>query len=496
MASSTDPEMVAAIDLGSNSFHMVVARLSHGQLHLLDKLRERVALGDGLDESKNLDPVVEKRALECLERFGQRVRDLPRRCVSVVGTNTLRQMRGRRDFLKRAQQALGHPVNVISGAEEARVIYLGVSHNAPERPGRMLVVDIGGGSTECIIGERFEPVLGHSLYMGCVTWSKRFFAGGVVTAKDMDKAVVAGLLQLRTIKRGFRKLGWESCIGSSGTIRAVASILRANDWSDGTVSRKGLTKLKKAIIKAGHVQHLNLAGMSEDRATVLPGGVAILEAVLQSLGIDSMTASDGALRDGLLYDLLGRIRHEDVRDRTIQTFCDRYHVDLDQARRVERTAARLFESAREPWHLDDEAWDLLRWSAHLHEIGLSVAYAGYRKHGAYLVANADMPGFSRQDQELLSILIRRHRGKVAADLFQKTSRPVLARRLCVLLRLAVALNRSRSTRPPSAISVVAVDGELRLAFPSGWLLKHALTRADLELEIASLASLGIRLEVA
>jgi exopolyphosphatase/guanosine-5'-triphosphate,3'-diphosphate pyrophosphatase len=496
MTQRTPPERVAAIDLGSNSFHMVVARLAHGQLHRLDRLRERVAIGEGLGPDKVLQPEVQERALQCLERFGQIVRELPKGAVRVVGTDTLRRMRGRQSFMKRAQEVLRHPVEVISGVEEARLIYLGVSHLAPETEGRRLVVDIGGGSTECIIGERFEPVLCHSLYMGCVSWSQRYFKDGELTAKSMDKAIVAAHLQLRTMKRGFRALGWQTCLGASGTVKSVAAILRANGWTDDDViTRKGLAKVQKAIVKAGHVDKLDIPGMPVDRRPVLAGGVAILDAVLDSLAVEGMIATDGALRDGVLYDLLGRIQHEDVRDRTIRTFCERYHVDLAQAARVERTAADLFEQVREAWGLDADAKNLLSWAALLHEIGMSIAYASYRKHGAYLVLNADMPGFSREDQEMLSILLRRHRGEIKADLFEDLgSRAVLARRLCVLLRLAVCLNRSRSPRPPPVISVVVAGESLRLAFAGDWLARHALTRADLEIEIAALAALGITLE--
>ena len=490
-------DSLAAVDLGSNSFHMVVARVVHGQPHILDRLRERVVLASGLTKEKRLSEDVQAVALECLERFGQRIRDMPRGSVRAVGTNALRQARNAREFLGRARKALGHPIEVISGHEEARLIYLGVAHTLADTGGRRLVVDIGGGSTECIIGERFEPLQVDSLYMGCVTWSRRFFSSGAIDRDRFRRAQIAAMLEFQPILRRYRALGWQECAGSSGTILACAEVLRQNGWAEGGITPKGLRRLRKALVAAGHADELRLPGLDPDRATSFAGGVAILLAAAESLGVDRMRPSTGALREGLLYDLLGRIGNEDVRVRTIRAFARRYHVDVEHAARVERTALDGFAQVAEAWALDEEARSYLSWAAQLHEIGLDVSYGGYHKHGAYLAANADMPGFSREDQEILAALIRFHRRKLGAapfpDVPKGAARTVT--RLGMLLRLAVVLHRSRTQQPLPPLRLQASEPGLAIAFPKGWLERHALTRTDLEEEAAFLREAGLALQV-
>jgi exopolyphosphatase/guanosine-5'-triphosphate,3'-diphosphate pyrophosphatase len=491
---------VAAIDLGSNSFHMVVARLDHGELQVVDHVRERVALAEGLDEQRNLTPEAWGRALECLSRFGQRLRDMPRGAVRAVGTNTLRRARNARPFLAAAQKALGYRIEVIPGVEEARLIYLGVAHHHADEAPRRLVIDIGGGSTECILGEGFDPLATDSLRMGCVGYSRTYFPGGALSRESMHAARVAAGIELQSIERAYRSAGWDCCIGSSGTILAVDAILRENALSTEGITPRALRKLRKTLIEAGHVEKLQLAGLQEDRKPVLAGGVAILSAVFDGLGIERMEASNGALREGLLYDLLGRIRQEDVRDRTIRNFSQRYHVDLEQARRVELTARALLSQVARAWDLgDSQAARTLSWAARLHEIGLSISYAGHHKHGAYIAQHADMPGFSRRDQECLAALITNHRRKPHLEAFESLSDPATAeetKKLCAVLRLAVLLNRSRSPRSRPEPRLSAKGSGLTLRLPAPWLARHPLTRADLEAEAQRLAELGFTFELA
>ena len=486
------------MDLGSNSFHMVVARVEDGHVHVVDRLKERVGLAAGLDDDVNLTREAQRRALACLARFGQRLRDMPARNVRAVGTNALRRARNVREFLARAQPVLGHRIEVIPGREEARLIYLGVAHARQDDPGRRLVVDIGGGSTECIIGRRFEPIVTDSLDMGCVVWSLRHFPGGRVTRKSMERATLAARLELRPIRRRYRRLGWSVCLGSSGTILAVEQILRQSGWSDQGVTRKGLRRLRDAMADAGRSDRLDLPGLDPERAAVLPGGVAILSAIVDGLRIDRLVPSSGALREGVVYDLLGRFGHEDVRDRSIRRFARRHGADAAQAARVGATAAKALQGVASAWDLAaDEPRKLLAWAAQVHESGLSVAYSGHHRHGAYLVANSDLPGFARDDQMTLAALVMGHRRKLQPELFDALpgGTSLRALRLCVILRLAVVLHRSRSDRRGASLKWRARDETLDLRFPGGWLDRHPLTRADLDEERALLADAGIRLRV-
>ncbi len=490
-------DVTAAVDLGSNSFHMIIARVQEGNVRVVDRLREQVQLAAGLGGTRVLSEASQARAIACLERFGERLQVVPQGNVRAVGTNTLRRARNRTAFLHKAQIALGHPVEIIAGQEEARLIYLGVAHTLADDQGQRLVMDIGGGSTEFIIGERFETLNRESLPMGCVSTTLRFFPEDRITGQAMEDAGIAAHLELETIERRYRRIGWVDCIGSSGTIKSVRAVLEANGWSDTGITLKGLQKLRKAMVKAGSVQALSLDGLSKERAPVFPGGVAILTAAFESLGIGHMHVSDGALREGLLYDLLGRIGHEDVRERTIQSMVRRYHVSERFAERVEQTAQTCLNQVMASWGLGaEENRNMLRWAALLHEIGLAISHNGYHKHGAYLVRHSDMSGFSRQNQEMLAVLIRGHRRKLPVAELAELEGPMVgaAERLCILLRLAVLLNHGRSPDPLPPFNLVAEDRGLELIFPEGWLAGHPLTAANLEREADYLKAVKFKLK--
>ncbi|MBK8179077.1 MAG: Ppx/GppA family phosphatase [Planctomycetes bacterium] len=497
-APETRAETVAAVDLGSNSFHMVVAQHVDGELVVLDRLRERVALAEGLDDSKRLKERVSERALACLARFGQRLREHPPGSVRAVGTSALRQAKNSESFLARAREALGHPIELVSGREEARLIYLGVAHFSAGTAARRLVVDIGGGSTECILGEDYEALRTDSLHMGCVNYSERFFPGGVITRERLKQAEVAAALEFSPIARTYKSLGWDVCIGSSGTILGIESVLAASHWCEHGIDSAGLKQLGRALVDLGHVDRLDLPGMPSDRGPVLPGGYAILRAAFKGFQIEAMQTSQGAMREGLLFDLLGRIHHADVRDESVRRWMQRYGIDVEQASRVERTAAYLLERVAADWGLESpENRRLLSWAARLHELGLSVNWSGYHKHGAYLVLHGDLPGFSRQEQALLASLILGHRRKLSEETFAGMAglRAPLALKLCVLLRLAARLNRSRSPRPLPPLRLRVRKLAIELLFPPDWLEGHALTRADLEEEARILADVGVVLSV-
>jgi exopolyphosphatase / guanosine-5'-triphosphate,3'-diphosphate pyrophosphatase len=491
-------EIMAAVDLGSNSFHMVLARFQHEQLSIVDRLREMVSLASGLTATGYLDDASQERALTCLRRFGQRLRDMHADQVRVVGTNTLRKARNSSAFLLAAEEALGQPVEVISGMEEARLIYLGVSHHTDSSPGNNLVIDIGGGSTELIIGRGHEPLRLESLYMGCVGLSKRFFGEGRLTRKRFTRARLAVSLELRPIMASFRQTGWQTAIGSSGTIRAVRHMVRELGLAESGITRESVEAVIEHMIAAGRVAKLSLPGLGADRAPVFAGGVAILAEALTALDIDRIGVSDGALREGLLYDMLGRRQHEDVRERSIRALQLRFHVDPAQAERVEATATMLFALVAPGWSLDPETDELLlRWAARLYEIGLDIAHSKYHEHGGYLLANADLPGFSRLEQQLLAKLVSHHRRKLDdlnLDVLPTGWREATFK-LIVLLRLAVLLNRGRSPVDLPPLKVSCGAGSLSLRFGKRWLGHNPLTHADLLEEQAYLALRGFKLDV-
>jgi exopolyphosphatase / guanosine-5'-triphosphate,3'-diphosphate pyrophosphatase len=493
------PDVLAAVDLGSNSFHLVVARHSHGQLVIIDRLREMVRLAAGVEENGRIDKEVAARALACLQRFGQRLRDMRADSVRVVGTNALRVAHRKQAFLERAREALGHPIEIISGMEEARLIYAGVAHTMPSEPGRRLVVDIGGGSTELIIGEGLTPLELESLQMGCVSLSERFFRDGKISAKRMAAARMAARLELEPVQAAFKRRGWDRTAGSSGTVRAIGESIRELDPQALAITPAGLERASDYVVQAGHVRELKLAPLTEDRRPVFPGGLAILAEIVAGLGIKEMRIADGAMREGLLYDMVGRYTDEDARERTVRGMQQRYHVDFAQAERVEATALDFLEQTRDVWKLqgDPPADLVLKWAARLHEIGLDVSHSGYHRHGAYLLENADMPGFSREEQRLLACVVGGHRRKLALEGLEELVPPWdrSAVQLIVILRLAVLLNRGRSPTALPPIELSAAPKSLELLFPARWLKEHPLTSADLQQEVNYLRPAGLRLRV-
>ena len=496
LPNSDSAEIIAAVDLGSNSFHMKVARVMDSQLAVIDRMRDTVRLAAGLTERGKLRQKACRKALATLERFGQRLRDVPSSNVRAVGTSTLRRAHNSDAFLVEAEEALGHPIEVISGREEARLIYLGVAHSTAQDVGRRLVVDIGGGSTELIIGRNFDTLRTESLYMGCVGMSREFFAGGAIDARRMRAAELAARQELESVEESYRRLGWNSAVGSSGTVRNVREVLHSQEWSRRGITAKGLKKLRDALIQSGSAERLDLPGLQPERAPVFAGGVAILVAIFDALGIESMSCADGALREGLLYDLMGRLQHHDVREASIDNLCGRYRVEEDQARRVAAGAGFLLARVAPIWNLGDERYaHLLEWAARLHEIGLDIAHSGYHRHGAYVLRNADLPGFSRQEQAEVAALVQVHRRKFDARQFDDLPRKHRSRllSLSVLLRIAVVLHRGRQDIDLTSVHVEAGEGWLRLGFPAQWLSEHPLTDADLARETSYLKANGVDL---
>jgi len=484
---------LGAVDLGSNSFHLAIARVVDDQIYPLDAMKETVRLGSGLTADKNLDSLAQDRAIAALKRFSERLAGMPREAVRVVGTNALRVAKNAKPFLREAQATLGFPIEVISGREEARLIYLGVVHSLPLSQENRLVVDIGGGSTECIIGNKLKPRAMESLYMGCVSYTTRFFPDGKIEKKAFKQAQFAAREQVQTIATRFEKTGWKEAVGSSGTARSIAEVLVKNGQAPRGITAGGLEWLKDQLIAAGDFRKLSLEGLREDRIPVVAGGVAIMSGVFDELGLDEMTVAEGALRDGVLWDLLGRVHHRDIREVTVEQFVHRYHVDIVQSQRVGALARELLKE------LDDKAGDLmpladyLVWAAKLHEVGISIAQGAYHKHSAYILANADMPGFSRQEQAWLSNLVLAQRGKLSKMRAAFEDDPRLAA-LAFALRLAVIFYRSRRTLELPKMKVARKPKGFRLELDSAWLNENSLAALALDAEREQWGSVGLALE--
>jgi exopolyphosphatase/guanosine-5'-triphosphate,3'-diphosphate pyrophosphatase len=480
---------LAAIDLGSNSFHLQVGRVEGDQLFYLDSIKEPVRLASGLTANKRLDVASQRRALNFLARIGERLQGMPPGAVRAVGTSALRVAKNAPEFLEKARAALGFEIEIVAGREEARLIYLGVSHSLPLTQTPRLVVDIGGGSTECIIGTGYEPQERESLRMGCVVFTKQFFPDGVVNAAAMDAADTAARVEIQLVASQFRASaalpGWREAVGSSGTARALGEICRMNGHSDGAITLPGLLWLRERLIKAGQVNQLELPGMKPDRRPVMAGGLAIMLALFEELGIETMNVAQGAMREGILWDLLGRVHDRDMRDITVTQFQQRYRVDGKQAQRVADLALLLANQITPQItpgieELNEDALRALTWAALLHEVGISIAHSGFHKHGAYILENADMPGFSRRDQIRLAALVRASRGGLG-KLGMNASDPNWPLVLC--LRLAVLFNSGRSKLALPNARLKCTDGACELQLTAAWLNVNPLTQAALDDEL-------------
>lgn len=485
-------QLLAAIDLGSNSFRLSVGRVvQHDgvqQIFSIDRLKETVRLAAGLDENRVLDEAAIQRAVDVLQRFGERIRDFHPNQVRAVATNTFRVTKNIEELLSRAEAALGFPIEIISGQEEARLVFSGVVHELPPSKESRLVVDIGGGSTEFIIGKGLEPKLMQSLHMGCVSYTKAFFPNGVVTEKGFEKAELAASKELEIISKLYRKTGWEQAFGSSGTAKAIIAVLRESGFSNKGITLEGMLKLKRVLIKYGSARSPELRGLKTDRIEVLPAGLAIMIAIFRSLKVERMLQGEGALRVGVLYDMLGRHVASDKRDETVKIFMRRYHIDTKQASRVKNLALDLYDEIN-----PDDKEDIRRavsWAADLHEIGLSISQSSYHKHTSYVLEHADMPGFSSDDQRRLSILTLVHQGRLNKTHIQSLSSDKWQAILC--LRLATLFLRKRQNQKLDKIIHLSTDNHrtIALRLDKEWLDDHPLTRYSLELEAQEWQSVG------
>jgi len=494
--------LLAAVDLGSNSFRLSIGRVvqQDGMAHLytVDRLRASVRLASGLDENNRLDDAAIARAITVLKRFGERLAGFSPTRVRAVATNTFRVATNIADVLPLAQQALGFPIAVISGREEARLIFSGVVNELPPSVDNRLVIDIGGGSTELIIGKGVEPLRLASLFMGCISHTRRFFPDGRITEERMRQAIVAAQRELEGIASQYRKTGWREAYGSSGTAKGLLAILRESGWSQRGITLEGMQQLRAKLVCDGKVVMRALPGLRPERAPVLAGGLAIMLAAFQELKIQHMLPGDGALRVGVLYDMLGRVAHHDKRDETVRQFIKRYQIDAAQAARVKALAQTFFHQLAldDGAQYDGEQQDLqlaLGWAGSLHEIGLSVAHADYHQHGAYILEHADMPGFTREDQALLAFLVLGHQGKLSKLRSLKPSRHRWLTLLC--LRLAVQLLRRRGVSGERPLRLAVAENTVCIHAPKAWLHAHPLSEYTLQNEAREWEKAGFVLKI-
>ncbi len=461
--------LLAAVDLGSNSYRLEIGRHDHGQVQRVQYLKETVRQGAGLDEARNLTPEAMQRGLDCLARFRERLAGFKRTQVRAVATQTLREARNRDEFLARAHRVLGFPIDVISGREEARLIYQGVAHLLPQSDERRLVVDIGGRSTELILGHQYDAEVTESYRVGSVAWSMRYFPDGVFTEDAFQRAEVAAQAILDEAANRYSPSGWSLAYGSSGTINAIGEILEAAGRGPG-ITRDGLQWLMAQLLAAGTADRVRLVGLKDDRRPVIGGGMSVLLAVFHLLDIESMTPAVGALRHGVLYDLLDRDQREgDVRSATVQRLATRFGVDLAQARRVGEVAAGLLHQlcgASEDADTLARHERKLRWAAMLHEIGSLVSHSDYHKHGAYILDNADAAGFAQPELHRLGLLVLGHRGKLRKLEAELADEDFVHQLLC--LRLAVILCHARRDPDLDGLLLDARRGGFRLTLRPDW----------------------------
>lgn len=481
-----DMTTYAAIDLGSNSFHMIIAREQDGHLQILDKLRETVRLASGLNEAGDITGDTEQLALDTLAQMGQRLREFSSNQVRCVGTNTLRRVSRQSGFLKKAQAALGHRIEIIAGHEEARLIYLGTTHSTTPVDANQLVMDIGGGSTELIIGKDGVPHTLESINIGCVTYTQRYFADGQITPTRYAQARMQAGLQLRPVAKAYRDRGWLNALGCSGTIKAVELIAQSNGWCESGISLSSIEHLRDALFDAGSIDNIQISALKDNRQPVIAGGLAVLEAIFHALHLEHIDVSPSSLREGLLYDLVGRSRREDIREQTVQAMQRKHHTQEMQqhAQRLTNTVSQLFEHVAADWQLDEPQRQSLCWAAQLCESGLSLSHSKYHRHSEYLLQNSDMPGFSWNEQSLLAFLARSHRSRFKLSALENLPSDMhdSAKYLAALLRLAVLFNRSRLEEPLPELTLNIDGTHINLQLDADWLESNPLTQADLLVE--------------
>ncbi|MFT6898307.1 MAG: exopolyphosphatase/guanosine-5'-triphosphate,3'-diphosphate pyrophosphatase [Paraglaciecola sp.] len=492
-----DTSKIAALDIGSNSFHLVVARVVAGSVQIVHRVKQKVRLAEGLGTDYTLSDEAQERGLDALRAVAESLQGFAPQNVRIVATYTLRKASNARTFIRAASKILPYPIEVISGAEEARLIYLGVAHTIHDN-GQRLVIDIGGGSTEFIIGENFNAKLLRSLQMGCVSYTKRFFKNGEFKSKSFEKAITAAQQELEMIDKKYILAGWKICIGTSGTIRSIVELVPQinSKTKENCVTLSDLNKLIKLCCDAGSLDKLQLPDLSDDRKPVFAAGLAVLTAIFKSLQIEEMEFSPAALREGVLYEM-EELTHQDIRQRTTESLATRYDVDIDHARRVHATTMTIYQSIKQDWNIaDKDCQAMLGWAALLHEVGLQINTQGVQRHSGYILQYIDLPGFNQEQQNLVATLVRFHRKKIRphdiSEFALHSNEQVY--KLIAILRLAVLLNIKRQDDILPSMDINAKDGILHLTFPVDWLATKPIFSADLESEANYIKALDLKLD--
>ncbi|NVJ58472.1 MAG: guanosine-5'-triphosphate,3'-diphosphate diphosphatase [Vibrionaceae bacterium] len=493
MSQAVSSPLYAAIDLGSNSFHMLVVRHIDGSVQTMAKIKRKVRLAAGLDEHNALSLEAMQRGWDCLSLFAERLQDIPKENIRIVGTATLRTATNVDDFLAKANQILGHDIEVISGEEEAATIYKGVAHTSGGS-GRRLVVDIGGASTELIIGEGFEAKALTSLKMGCVTWLERHFKDRQLTASNFNNAIQAAKDTLQPMLEQYTQIGWDVCVGASGTVQALQEIMLAQGM-DEVITHSKLKRLQKQAMRADHLEELEIEGLTLERALVFPSGLSILIAIFELLEIDSMTLAGGALREGLVYEMVDELKQDDIRARTIASVQSRYQIDICYGEQVATLASKLLGQCQSEWISEEQGRILLDTAAKLHEIGLTIDFKKGGEHSAYLLQSLDLPGFTRAQKHLLGELTRRYREQLTSLPEQHAISGTSAKRVLRLLRLAVLLSHRRNPDLEPNFRLESDGDKLTLTLDSQWLEQNPLTTAELEIEANRQTDIGWPLSV-
>lgn len=494
--------LLATVDLGSNSFRLLVAKIHEdGTIFPIDQIKETVRLASGLNATNNLTKEAQMFALEVLSRFSERLSNFKKSQVRVVATSTLRVANNASEFIVVANKALGFPIEVISGKEEARLVYIGAMHSLAYTTDKRLVIDIGGGSTEFIIGSGYEPETMESVTMGCVSYSGRYFANGAITEENFDTAILAARSKIQAMEHLFSKREWKIAVGTSGTAKTIYDMCVENGLSE-EITLDGMLQLKKMLVKSKNIKNIRIAGIKEDRKPVIPGGLSIMIAIFEELGIDTMTIADGALREGVMYDLIGRKSNSDLREITVIDLKKRYKLDIAQGNRVSKFALKLQSQVTDSEKTSRERGKLLAWASELYEIGLSISHNDYHKHGAYILQNSDLAGFSKPEQTIIAELVRAHRGSVEKvyDKIRKMFGEKIKPRIVfgvISFRLAVLFNRSRKDIDFEKIIKVENVGKnsYDLVVNNDWLLNNPLTLFSLNEELTQWEKFGYKINL-
>jgi exopolyphosphatase/guanosine-5'-triphosphate,3'-diphosphate pyrophosphatase len=482
--------MYAAVDLGSNSFRLHIGEPIAGQMHIVRTARDPIRLAAGLGPDGALSDEAMETAVRSLRDFGAILRQYRLDAVRVVATNTMRVATNAELLLPRLEAAIGYPIEVISGEEEGRLIYMGVSAALGRPSEQRLVIDVGGGSTEVIAGRGDRIQLVESFSIGTHPQSAAWFPGGVVGAAAFDASVTAARARFEDAAAQYRAHGWQAVYGSSGTIRAVNEVIARNRLGDGTMSFDSLLALRDRLVAAGHVDAFNLPGIKRERVIVMAGGLSVLIGAMQEFGVRAMTAINAGLRLGVLSDLELRAQRSDRRDSAVQDCMRRFGVDEQRALRTAAIARQLFDRLGAG---DDNLRRHLLWSCMLHEVGQAVSHTGAHKHAAYIVEHADLPGFTNREQRLMSTIVLAQKGNLR-KVRDALGDPDLLRAV-LAIRLAAVFMHARVDGDLAALGL-RMKNRIEIDTPRGWLKQHPTVAAWFDKEAAAWGELGIGFQVA